>query len=65
MENNNPKIVYSTRDSFEAVATRMADEDMQELYRKKRKTVKNKSENYYWSNKYAISLVESIGGKKI
>ena len=54
------KIVYSTRDSFEAVATRMIDDEMQKLYERR----EIKAEDYYWSNKYGISIINSIGGKK-
>ena len=66
MEGKNQKI-YSTRDSFEARAAFLADEEMQKLYKKKRESVenKNKSENYYWNTEYAKSLIKSIGGKEI
>ena len=67
MEDQYNKIVYSTRNSFEAVVTRMVDDEMQKLYEKKRNSSENKSKNnnYYWSNKYGRSLIKSIGEKKI
>ena len=64
MEDQYNKIVYSTRDSFEAVATRMIDDEMQKLYEKKRNQ-DAPAEDYYWSNKYGISIINSIGGKEI
>lgn len=67
MEDKHQEIVYSTRDSFEARAAFLADEEMQKLYKKKRESVEseNKSKNYYWSTEYGKSLIKSIGGKKI
>lgn len=71
MEDKHQEIVYSTRDSFEARAAFLADEEMQKLYKKKRESVENKSENksendnYYWDTTFARSLVKSIGGKEL
>ena len=55
MEDKHQEIIYSIRDSFEARAAFLVDEEMQKLYKKKRESVESKSEIH--GSSYCIDLI--------